>query len=101
MKFSWISALVVLPAVAATWNPGGGVTSCTKSGTKEVMLEGGEFIERGTGICTNGWTLGITEGEGELQLLKGDEVRWRATKENNDPILGIEECRMQEGGAFV
>jgi len=101
MKISWISALIVLPAAAATGNPGGGVTSCTKYGTNEAKLKGGEFIERGTGICTNGWTLGITEGKGKLQLLKGDEVRWRATDEGGNTILDIEECRMQEGGAFV
>jgi len=101
MKFSWISALVVLPAAAATASPGGGVSYCVKFGAGEVKLKGGEEITKNTGICTNGWTLGITEGKGKLQLLKGDEVRWRATDEGGNTILDIEECRMQEGGAFV
>eukprot|EP00566_Odontella_aurita_P027656 CAMPEP_0113542252 /NCGR_PEP_ID=MMETSP0015_2-20120614/9500_1 /TAXON_ID=2838 /ORGANISM="Odontella" /LENGTH=163 /DNA_ID=CAMNT_0000442281 /DNA_START=201 /DNA_END=692 /DNA_ORIENTATION=- /assembly_acc=CAM_ASM_000160 len=101
MKISWISALVVLPAAAATASPGGGVSFCVKFGAGEVELKGGEEITKNTGICTDSLTLGITGGKGKLQLLEGDDVLWKAKDEGGNVVEGLKECRMQVGGAFV
>jgi len=100
MKISWISALVVLPAVAATGGtPWGGVKGCKKSGNKEVKLLHDESIKRKTnnaGICTNGWTFGITTGKGKLQLLRGNnDIRWKAKDGSGVVVEGIEECVME------